>query len=367
MDIMLRKRAITVWKTFAILVDLSCRAKSLPFALLYGKSLTQEVTFTQDGKTIIADIHRPADDKRHPALLMGHGMLPIGKNDPRVKNICTTLARAGYVVMVPQLEGQIRDLLTQEDVDTLVASFQYLNNQPFVKRESMGMGGFCISASLALSAAEDPSISDSVAVVSVWGGYYHIRDLVHDVVTETNTYNGRVTPWKPAPNVRPVIEHNLVNSLAHSRDRELLKEYLKERDQGDKGLAEELKEELSPEGQAVYDLLMNQDPQGTSKLWKVLNPQALENFSRVSPGTHIDRVKAKVLLIHGRGDGTVPSVESYKIANALKDRGRVNLTIFTMFDHVNPELSRMNLSNLRGMAEDGLKFFIYIYRLLYEL
>jgi dipeptidyl aminopeptidase/acylaminoacyl peptidase len=57
-------------------------------------------------------------------------------------------------------------------------------------------------------------------------------------------------------------------------------------------------------------------------------------LSAISPALHADKVRAPILLMHGRDDTNVPLDQSYYMANALKRAGKpVEFLTFDGADH----------------------------------
>jgi dipeptidyl aminopeptidase/acylaminoacyl peptidase len=57
-------------------------------------------------------------------------------------------------------------------------------------------------------------------------------------------------------------------------------------------------------------------------------------MAEISPAEHADRVKAPILLIHGKDDTVVPLEQSRVMADALKAAGkRVDLVVLDSTDH----------------------------------
>ena len=124
------------------------------------------------------------------------------------------------MVFIPDLTWLKEERLHPEDVQVLVDSVEYLHRQSFVRTNAIALAGFCVSASLALVAAEDPRINDKVALVSSWGGYYDLQDLFHAIATSSYEYRGRRYPWQPAPNVKPIMAKNSIETVTDPGERE---------------------------------------------------------------------------------------------------------------------------------------------------
>lgn len=329
--------------------------------------MTHEVSYQADSDTIRADVYRPDDHLRHPGVIIAHGIADQGKDDPRIRRLAISLASAGYVVLAPHLERLTRGELGPRDREPLVAGFQYLCQQDYVIKERVGMAGFCVSAALALLAAEDQRISKQVAVVSSWGTYYDVRDLIEAVVTQSYTYRGETKPWKPAANIGPALKHIVIQLMPNSSDRAILARLLEGEppSQGDpSGSSLQM---LSPSVQTAYRLLSGPRPDEVRALWAELDPELYQRLLDLSPSSGIQQLQAKVAIVHGLGDGTVPYVESLKLSDALGDERRVYAGVFRFFDHVNPEMSRIRLDTLHKVITDIVKFYSFFYRILCQL
>jgi dipeptidyl aminopeptidase/acylaminoacyl peptidase len=64
-------------------------------------------------------------------------------------------------------------------------------------------------------------------------------------------------------------------------------------------------------------------------------PKDLELMKEQSPGTYVDQMKTPLLLISDAADVRVPVVQSYKLYNALKERGQdVKMLLYPVAGHV---------------------------------
>ena len=64
--------------------------------------------FEVDGRPYAADLYLPPDNAE-AALVLVPGMTPAGKDDRRLVDFANALARAGFLVLVPEIGG-LRDL-----------------------------------------------------------------------------------------------------------------------------------------------------------------------------------------------------------------------------------------------------------------
>ncbi len=346
-------------RTATLLIDLGIsyqwKTSAIPRNILIS-----EIAYPCDTRTITANLYRPNDQRRHPAIILGHGAFAGGKDDWRMRLVGKNLARVGYVALIPNLENLAGLRLHQDDVEALGTTFDYLSRQEFVNGK-IGMVGFCLSAPLILLAAEDISATQDIAVISLWGSYYNIEDWIQAVITGHCTYQGETKPWKADPTLAREVCHWLTELLPNSSDTVNIKQMLE-------GSTDSTNGNLSPSGQALYELLTNRDPERADALWARLDPQMQQTLASLSPNIRINELQAKMTIVHAFADPYIPSVESRKLADAIKDENRVYFRIFHQFSHVNPnELLKIKLSNLHNIIFEAARFYLYIYHTLYQL
>ena len=71
----------------------------------------------------------------------------------------------------------------------------------------------------------------------------------------------------------------------------------------------------------------------------------------------MDDIKAKLLVLHDRDDGLVPSAESRRLAAPMVDRGGVRYTELFSFDHVRPASG----SGAWLLIKEGFKLYRHMY------
>ena len=127
---------------------------------------TETVSFTSDGFTITAFLAQPAGvTNPSPGLLLLHEWW--GLND-HMKDLACRFANAGYVALVPDLYSRIGSKVTTDGAEAaklmdavssqavlrdLNAATTFLKTQPFVDPLRLGMVGFCMGGTFALTQA----------------------------------------------------------------------------------------------------------------------------------------------------------------------------------------------------------------------
>lgn len=357
---LLTKPVQTGIRTIALLIDLGVSYKSKSTAIPRS-ILISEITYHCGNRNIIANLYRPNDRGRHPSIILAHGAVEGGKDDPALKLAGSSLARDGYIVLVPQLDNLAKFRLHQDDVKALVASFQYLSKQEFSNRK-IGMVGVCLSAPLVFLAATEPSISHDVSVIGSWGGYYNIKEWLGAVITLHYFDHGEPKPWKPRIVLTEELPKWLIELMPNPSDRIHIEEMLKGNS------TDSAKTNLSPSGQALYELLANRDPKRVGDLWAKIDPEIQHTLDGLSPHLKTDQLQAKIAIIHTFSDDVIPWVESQKLAAAIKDENKLYYKIFHQFYHVRLEdLLKLRIANFHNTMSEATQFYLFIYHILYQL
>jgi dienelactone hydrolase len=346
-------------KTLAMVVSLGVSYKKNTGAIPRN-ILVSEVTFRCGDRNIAANLYRPKDKRRHPGIIMAHGAIKGGKDDRALRFGGQSLASAGYIALVPQLEYLNRLRLHQRDVDALVAGVGYLSEQKFCNGK-IGLMGVCLSAPLVFLAAAEPGISRNVTVITCWGGFYNINDWLQAVLALCYIDGGETKPWKPRTLLIEEAPKWLVELLPDATDRVCLEEMLRSSTHSVKG-------RLSPSGRAMYELLTNRDPRRVRELWQKLDPKVQQTLNSLSPHTKIAQYNTKIAIIHTFNDDVIPWVESCKLLDAIDDNNKVYFRIFHQFYHVSIEdMLKARISNLHHVISEAAQFYLYIYSILYQL
>ncbi|MEK7777898.1 MAG: dienelactone hydrolase family protein, partial [Chloroflexota bacterium] len=319
----------------------------------------EAVRFFYGGAEGASDLYVPSGGGKYPAVVLFFGVIPAGRDDPRIVNLASGLARSGIVVLIPWSEVMTTfRRLDPKAVDLLVGAFQYLESHPAVDASRIGVAGFCVGASFAALAAEDDRIKEKVAYVNSFGGYYDAKDLLVAIASQTRFYDDFSEPWTPREDSKTVFAVHLLEGLPDAREGEMLARefgYLKE-----PPAATYDPVSVSQEAQAVRSLLSGVTMQEAQALLSSLPSQFLDDLALISPSTRIGDLKAPVLIMHDSEDTAVPAAESRRMANALKERGQVHYTEFSLFQHVDPT---RQLSPL-DMAKEMWKLMFHMYMVM---
>ena len=316
-----------------LLVSETLESPIRPQTWFTGDSLRQEVHYQTSYGAAVADVYRLADGEPRAAVLLSLGANETGRDDTSVVNLGHALARAGFVVMFhwsPNLG--LHANIDPDEPEKLVQAFQYLEGRDYVDRKRVGLGGFCIGASLALVAASDPRISDRVYFVNAFGPFFDAESLLLQVASRAVVFEGESTRWEPDSLTIRVLANELIETLDNPYDVGILtRHYLNDQAATQAELAA-----LSVSGRTVADLLDGVQPREADSLYSTLPTSFREDLAKISPSNHVGGLRARLLVMHDRHDQAVPVAESRRLVEATGDRVDVRYTEFLAFDHVRP-------------------------------
>ena len=331
------------------------------------------LTIAAPGRQMAADLYTVRDGRPHAGLLITHGVLETGKDDPRLVALANELAACGFAVLVPELDGLKSLRLEMEESDDIVAAFRFLLSMDEVDDTRSGLFGISFAAGPILKAAADPSIRERVKFVVSFGGYYDTVNLVRYLTTGRDEYRGHRHVQPPEAYARYVFVKNVLAHMPEGKDRTLLSGLLDAIEQEAKAGATGSEweapsfspDQLAEGGRAVYELIRNQDPDRVRSLMEATEPPVQDYLESLSLRTIVPRIKARVLIGHGDTDPLIPSTESLRLADALPDPGRVHVAILKVVSHVDARLSVRSVREfLASSLPSCCRFYGLIFRIL---
>ncbi len=296
-----------------------------------------EVTYPFQEAWGRGDLYRPARQTR-AALLLVPGVAEAGKDDPRLVAFATTLARAGFVVLVPDLPNLRRLQVSAADAEELTAAFTWLvTDEERAPDGRAGMAAFSYAAGPVLLAALDEQIRTDVQFILSVGGYY---DLPRVLTFFTTGYFRHGEQWhylRPNDYGKWVFVAGNVHRLKNPEDRHIFRRLAERKLADPAASAEDLTEALGSEGRALMAFLDNSDPQRAKELLEEL-PEALstEVAALNLANKDLTDLAARLILVHGLGDPLIPYVESVDLAAAVPEE-QVRLFLVRGLNHVDVE------------------------------
>ena len=303
-------------------------------------------------------VARPEGEGSWPALLFVNGTIREGRNYQPVQDLARGLARAGYLVVVPDLPGLTTDEITVKTVSSTVEVAQAVADRPDTLDGRVGLIGVSTGATVALLAGEDEETREWVSVVAGIAPYTDIRTVLN-IATTGHYWDGEeYVPHEADPFLSYVIARSMLAALPPGEDRDALRAELEEIDRLDPdplvGLRARPTGDLSPEARSVVELLANEHPERFDELYEALPSEIRERMDRLSPLAGDERITAPVELASGSRDKYFPVSESFALGRIAEDH---RVTVTEAIDHSElsfsdvPSFARFDGFSVRSLRE----------------
>ena len=200
-----------------------------------------------------------------------------------------------------------------EEIDALVAEFQYVQQLPEVDPKRVGFFGASVGGSLALVAAGDPRIADEVDHVVSFGGYFDALETFGAIADAPHRVQGVDEAWTPRAHAEHVMAQQLIDARRQRRrPRTRSTSMFIDDEQPDPASTRDAR----PRRAQFVRLLIEPRPRRGQSLIARLPAEAVRELDYLSPRTSIDNVKAELFIIHDRADPFIPYTESRKLQDA---------------------------------------------------
>ncbi len=158
----------TVLTSTAFVAEFLSEGRWRPLSSVTAAPSVRPLPARAPARPVPADLYTSPALIRRPALVSVHGLSPAGKDDPRLREAAGLLARAGWVVAVPTVDGLTTLRLRPQDAEAVVATVEALQAVGYAPVAVLGIS---LGAGPALLAAVDPRAASSVSAVLALGGY----------------------------------------------------------------------------------------------------------------------------------------------------------------------------------------------------
>jgi dienelactone hydrolase len=322
------------------LEDLASGQATSRLAALAPSPARESISFLTGGEERAADLYRPPQGARAGIVLVP-GVVARGRRDTRVVALANTLARLDFTVLVPDMPGVRGFRLRSSDVREVADSFAWLASRPALAPPGhIGIAGFSYGAGPVLLAALQPDIRDRVHFVLAVGGYYSLENVVTYLTTgyyRVDQARGKAPETghlSPHPYSEATFIRSNLDFLERSVDRGYFRDYAAYLTGDRTDEDEPVPARLAPDAQAFHELLGNHLPARVPALLGRLSPRMRTELEGINPAAHdLSRLRADVILLHGRGDNLIPYTESIALAGALP-ASQVQLFLIDGLAHV---------------------------------
>lgn len=240
-----------------------------------------------------ADLFIPKKRGTYPAVIMASGIRLQDKDNEEMLNASRDLSKLGYIVIWPKNKDVSKGESFSDNPNTFIDAFKYLNSRQDVRKNRISIMGFSAGASMAMIAAEKPEMSGKLHAFVFFAGYFSLNDYIRSISLKSYTYNGKVHSWKQDPYLKSTATSVL-------------------------------------KSQNLLTVLEQKNEQPIS-------PQEILKLKQASPDSNISNFKTPIFIIHDQNDGTVPFVESVKLASKIDKKLIKKFLLTKSFDHVRPD------------------------------
>ncbi len=294
------------------------------------------------GRKHTGDLYLPGEGKPKAGMVLVPGAVVEGKDEARLVAFATTLARARFAVLVPELSGFRRLQISPADASEVADAFAYLAGQPELAPDGRaGIGAFSYAVGPAVLAALEPDIRERVRFLVGVGGYHDFSRTVRYFTTGYFEQDGEWIYLKPSDYGKLVFGYSSLPYLAAS-DRELLKAMVERKLKDIEADISDLAAALGAGGRSVYEVITHTDPARTGELLAALPAPLYADLQALSlHDKDLSLLRARLILVHGRNDTLIPYTESVALAQAAPDSQARLYLINRVLGHVDLSLGHV--------------------------
>ncbi len=290
-----------------------------------------------------ADLWVPGEEPL-ARLVLVPGLSEQGRRDARLVPLAQSLARARFLVLVPELPAARRLSADAADAAVIEAAIDALPEGP----GPAGVAAISYAAGPAFLAAA--RAGKRLGFVATLGAYQSTEAVVTFLATGAWRNPGE-TGWRQGRPARGSVWLFLLAnaaSLPDAGDRALLAEIARRRLAGID--AATLAGRLTPSGAAVLALAEENDPDAIPRRINDL-PSGMQNSLEALTLTpeRLAGFAACAILVHGEEDPIVPPSESRRLAAMLGDRAVLH--VIPGLDHIDPR--GLSLAGRLAMLESA--------------
>src|SRR5437773_6676995 len=249
----------------------------------------------------------PGWGRLHPAVMLVNGATDKGNDDSETRRLAEALARAGYLVMLPEFPFIKSGTFEREATSLLDSAFARAVARPETKGMSVGAFGFSVGGGMLLAAASRSGALSNAAYIGALGAYFDLDTYLASVLSLSQRRSGALEPWDADAEVRLRLPVAAAEALADASDRERVTAEL--RSSGGR-LAGEPPTGLQSESAALWRALAATDYDIALERLHELPGSLREVFDSLSPRTSWSSLRASLFWLHDIGDRFEPVSEA---------------------------------------------------------
>lgn len=315
--------------------------------------VTDDPMIDEDARVagVPTSVFRPGEgDGPWPTLVFITGADESGRRQRDLVRLGNGLARAGFMVIVPDLPGMREGQLGPATLDEAAAVIRASAELDGVRDDRVALGSVSAGASLALLLAADPDVERHVSVIAGVAPFAEARTVLEIAITGSYRHpDGRVEAFESTEWMRLALVRSLVAAtdgpylveafeqrvLRHDRPLDLIR-----------SLDESQVRAIDRSG--MLSLLRARDGAEFDRRYDALSTDVRALFDTLSPLRVVDDLDVKIELASAPRDTYFPLRESQELVAAAPD---ARLTVTGTLDHAIPRASPDELDSLA--AFDG--------------
>ncbi len=353
------------YEALLVLGDINAGAGPSRFKVVTPQPSRSPVSYTAWGRRHTGDLYLPTQSAPRAGIVLVPGVVRHAKDDPRLVAFATTLARARFAVLVPELASFQALQVRSDDAMEIGAAFSLLlGRTDLTPGGRAGIAALSYAVGISVVAALDERIRDRVRFILGVGGYY---DITQAITFLTTGYFKEDTRWQhiePDPYASLVFVESAKDAIADPGDRAVLDTIEDLRLHDPAADTSALASRLGVEGRALYELLDNSDPARTPALIERLPGSIRDNLAKLDlSNKDLKRLKAHLLLLADPADSMIPYTQSLELARAVP-HGQARVRLVGSLAHV--EVRRVSSRSLRFLTARIIDFW-RMYMTVYEL
>lgn len=298
------------------------------------------VRYTVSGREHTGDLYLPGDGPPRAGIVLVPGAAPAGKDDPRLVALAYSLARARFAVLTPELPGFRQLRIQPGDVRGVADAFAWLAAHPdWAPAGRAGLAAVSYAVGPAVLAALAPDVRARVGFLLGIGGYYDLPRTIRYVTT--GAYQSPDGVWRHlAPSdYGKLVLIRAAQPYLPTADAGTLERMVARRLDDRAADLSDLAGHLADRARAVYELAEHASPERFPELYAGLPAAMHADLDALSlHNKDLSRLRARLILVHGRNDDLIPWPESVALAAAV-GRNRAHLYLLhTVISHVDVRL-----------------------------
>jgi dienelactone hydrolase len=336
------------WRAGVLLTALSsahAAGAPAPAAARSPELIEEDVSVPGAAGPIRARVYRRLDQPRGHGLVVVHGIHHEGMHERRMVPFARELARAGLVVLTPELTELADYRITRQGVLAIRDAALYLGQrQDLVGDPRVGLLGFSFAGGLSLVAASEPALAGKVSFVASVGGHHDLARVLRFLIrNEVETPAG--TEHRQAHDYGLVVLlYGALDRFVPAADEEAMREAVRAWLHEDRTAAASAAARLATaEGREVWQLVESQKLQQRAPDFEAIVEERRAELEALSPRGRLAAIHAPVYLLHGSGDTVIPPSETDWASRELGAAEHIAL--------VSPLLEHVEVNGTAGLGD----------------